>query len=111
MIRTPKWRRFDGEVVRVIDGDTVVVRIESRLPGMVIRADVHVRLFGINAPEMNTPEGVASRDWLALRLPNIISIDVSESADKYGRWLGILVDGVTSINDEMLKYGFAKEYL
>ncbi len=51
---------YEGRVVRVIDGDTVVVRV-GVWPGM--SAETSVRIRGIDAPEMRGPDCEAERDW------------------------------------------------
>lgn len=48
---------YNAEILRVIDGDTYVVRVDL---GWNVRIDGHIRLLGVNAPEKNTPEGIAA---------------------------------------------------
>lgn len=43
------------ELLRVIDGDTIVVRPPEEL--MCWMKDVHIRLYGVDAPESNTELG------------------------------------------------------
>jgi endonuclease YncB( thermonuclease family) len=53
------WK-VPGKVVRVIDGDTVVVDLD--LGWRVFKNLEHVRIDGINAPEIRTEEGKRAAD-------------------------------------------------
>jgi len=96
--------RFRGEIVRVKDGDTVVVRWE--------RTDVEVRLWGIDAPELAQPGGAAARD--ALRgLGERQSVRVIGAADdRYERRVAelLLSDG-RSLNRMQVEAGHAWHYV
>jgi micrococcal nuclease len=79
-----------AEVLRVVDGDTLEVMLDL---GWGMFHKTKVRLAGVNAPEMNTPEGVAARDFardlLRVGAMHPFPIEVaSHSLDKYGRTLG-----------------------
>lgn len=96
-------------VDRVIDGDTVVVTIDL---GLHIKVTKTVRLLGINAPEMNIPEGPLAKEYLISILPKITVIQtVLDRDDKYGRLLGTLYDQTIlgrNVNKAMLDAGHAK---
>jgi len=95
--------RFRGEVVRVKDGDTVVVRWE--------RSDVEIRLWGIDAPEMAQPGGAAARDALrALAAGETVRV-VGAANDRYGRRVAevLLADG-RSLNRQQVEAGHAWHY-
>lgn len=97
-------------VVRVVDGDTVVVHMEI-MPGFVLH-EAHVRVQGINAPEMNTVAGKAAKIAAEVFLPvNSVIMLSMEDTDKYGRMLGkiTLVDG-QSFGDLMIASGNAVVY-
>lgn len=73
-------------VVRVIDGDTIVVDIDLGLH--MYRRNEHVRLFGVDCPERNTPEGKVAKARVEELLPVGTAIQLtSEKLDKYGRML------------------------
>ena len=83
---------------RVVDGDSIKMEIDL---GFHMRADVDVRLMGIDAPERRgdaTREcGVAVtevvRKWMASRFHGDESlILVSRGLDKYGRSLGDVLE-------------------
>lgn len=95
-------------VVRVIDGDTVVLDNGERL-----------RYIGMDTPELHHPtrgrepfgeEAKAFNASLVLRQRVRIDYDV-ERRDRYGRLLGycFLEDG-TFVNAELVRQGFAQPY-
>lgn len=53
--------QYRAEWLRVIDGDTLELRVDL---GFDVRVDIHIRIAGIDAPERNTPTGPAARDAL-----------------------------------------------
>jgi endonuclease YncB( thermonuclease family) len=97
-------------VVRVIDGDTVVVHMEV-LPGFILH-EAHVRVQGINAPEINTATGKASKMAAEVYLPvNAVIRLTMEDTDKFGRVLAKITtaDG-RSFGDMMVASGHAVVY-
>ena len=107
-------------VTRVIDGDTIVADLD--LGWGVTMRDRHIRLAGLNCPEINTPEGVKARDFTRAKMIGQMPADgvgrslaapvtvVSHSLDKYGRVLGTVFYTVGpggSLNDDLLASGNA----
>jgi micrococcal nuclease len=98
----------DAKVVRVVDGDTVVVRYEGR--------EERIRLIGVDTPETVHPNkpveayGEEAKEYTKKKLEEKdiqIEFDVQER-DRYGRLLGyIWVDGLL-FNDELLRMGYAR---
>lgn len=98
-------------LVRVTDGDTLVVTIDL---GFRLTATMPIRLLGLNAPEKNTTVGKQVKAWVAqwfLDNPDI-SVVTLKDPEKYGRWLGTItrLDGGLSLNDQLLELGYAKPY-
>jgi micrococcal nuclease len=97
-------------ILKVIDGDTVDADVDL---GFDIHAKMRFRLAGINAPEMNTPEGKAAREYLILMMPPESEFTVCTQKDrkeKFGRYLGtFLGSGSLSINQLMVEAGHAVE--
>ena len=102
--------------MKVVDGDTVDAEVDL---GFDIRFTMKIRLFGINAPEKNTPEGKLA----AQHLTEILSVDPNarvilqtqkDRTEKYGRYLGtfrhLSYPQETSINDLMVSNGDAVPY-
>lgn len=56
--------RFEATVVRVKDGDSLVVRHPGGYPGPQERT---LRLYGVDAPEFDQPAGAEARAWLRER--------------------------------------------
>jgi endonuclease YncB( thermonuclease family) len=114
-VKAPKgflWT-IPGEIDRVHDGDTVICHLLLHPNEGGEAHEVNVRLEGINAPELNTAEGIAARDYLRTLLPSgTPMVIVSRRRDKYGRFLGrvVLLDG-TDVSTMMLIAGHAIPYM
>ena len=109
---------YKAEIVRVIDGDTVVADVD--LGFNTWRRDEHLRLFGIDTPERRkeTMDGWrAAKDALAQRIEGreLIICTVKnkgggEDVGKYGRYLVKIYDGDHLVNDWMIEQGLAVVY-
>ncbi len=64
------WR-YRARLVRVIDGDTVVLLVDT---GFGSRMEATIRIAGINAPELPTFPGYEARDALVGMLPGRLSL-------------------------------------
>ena len=91
-----------GACDRVIDGDSIVVHVKI-MPSVELHG-IHVRLQGINAPELRHEGGPAARDFLRSLLPEGAEITlVSSQEDKYGRLLArVLLDDGSDASSLML---------
>ena len=90
-----------GEVVRVIDGDTIDVRIGGEI--------YRVRYIGMDTPEVGDPfgaEATARNRELVLDQTVTMVKDVSET-DRYGRLLRYVFVGDTFVNYELVVQGYA----
>jgi micrococcal nuclease len=100
-----------ARVLRVIDADTLVMERDC---GCRIKMHLTVRLLGINAPEMRTPEGADARqfvmDWLAQHGMSVTLQTFKDENDSFGRYLACVSVGQHCLNEELLKAGHAKEY-
>ena len=100
------------ELVRVIDGDTLVVDIDLGCE-MWLRGQ-HVRLWGIDSPEPHTETkaaGDAATRWLRGLLEGAQEILVRTHFDKTGSFRRLLVDVFAdgaNINQIMVTSGHAK---
>lgn len=103
---------FSGHVVRVIDGDT-----------LVLDGDRRVRLLDINSPEMNHDSGkaepYAQQATDALRrmvFGQYVTVETGRKAkDSYGRWLGHVYlrtanGGSAWVNGTLVRDGYAHIY-
>jgi len=81
-----------------------------------LRVHEDFRFFGINAPELATPEGKTALAFLKtmIQVGSTVraQINKSPSQEKYGRWLATLFlpDG-TNVNQKMIDSGNAVPYL
>ena len=93
---------WQGEVVRVLDGDSLLIRDKSR---------VHeIRLYGIDAPEYKQPFGRQAariaRKQLLHKKVYVVGVDV----DRYGREVALVYRGETLVNRELVRRGAAWMY-
>ncbi|KND60573.1 thermonuclease [Candidatus Burkholderia verschuerenii] len=100
---------FAGEVVAVLDGDTVDV--------LVNRQTVRVRLAAIDAPEIRhgtrnpgQPFVQRSRQSLAGMVFHQNVIIDEEGTDQYGRAIGTIWEGNFNVNAEQVRRGMAWVY-
>lgn len=101
---------YKVKYLRVIDGDTFVVNVD--LGFGIFLMDKSVRVMHVNAPEKNTPEGVAAKLFTEQKLQTskTLSVKVFERQDKYGRILAeVVVDGVL-LSDLLVSNGHGKPY-
>lgn len=99
---------YRAAVVRVIDGDTVRLRVDV---GFFLTFEQNFRLRGINAPEMSTPGGPPAQSELEriLQGRKVWAIDTFK-IDKYGRWLVDIWWEPGTVNQMMVDRGFAAPY-
>ncbi|MEQ0318130.1 thermonuclease family protein [Klebsiella sp. GB_Kp051] len=93
---------FSAKVVRVIDGDTVVVYDGTQ--------QTKIRLYGIDAPESNQAFGQKSKNFMIQLAANRV-VDIEEHGqDVYGRTLGTLFLENQDLNGLMVYEGMAWAY-
>lgn len=116
--KTPKGITYDAEIVRVNDGDTVVISAPF-LPAP-LKPELAVRVFGVDTPEKGhraqCPSEAQRGEQASTFTKNAVKSTkkhqvVLYSWDKFGgRVLGdIVLDGV-SLRAELIRNGFAREY-
>jgi|TARA_R100000084_G_scaffold103271_1_gene59240 micrococcal nuclease len=107
------WEYF-ADVLRVVDGDTVDVRVDL---GFNVHFKVRVRLHGLNAPESRTRNkeekirGLAAKERLEELCKDGRIVVKSHGVGKFGRCLGELktLSG-RNINKTLISEGHAVEY-
>ena len=104
------------ELVKVVDGDTVDAVIDL---GFSLALKQRLRLTGIDAPELLSKDPAErqlaqeAKDFLTGKLYSAKAIRIATSKDdKYGHILAEihLDDDESSLNDQMVKRGFAWSY-
>ncbi len=107
---------YRATVLRVIDGDTLIVTIDC---GFRVNVAVEIRLLGINAPEMHTPtrtEGEAARDYLtSLVTGKQLYLRTEKDKRSFTRYIGSVwvndeSEHMVSVNDAMVASGHATIY-
>jgi endonuclease YncB( thermonuclease family) len=92
----------EARVVRVVDGDTIIVLVGNR--------EVVIRLYGIDAPEKKQDYGQACTAAIKKALQGRDVSIVPIEQDKYGRTVAqVYVDGA-SINKLMVQHGYAQVF-
>jgi micrococcal nuclease len=99
---------LEGKVVRVVDGDTIHVRVGERVE--------KVRYIGVNTPEVHHPrkgeepggrEAHAVNRTLVEGHPVRLETDV-QPRDRYGRLLAYVWRGEVMVNAELVRRGYAQ---
>ena len=108
---------YKAKLQRVVDGDTIDATIDL---GFDVFVKKRIRFSGINAPESRTRDleekarGLASKERLIELLDEDNIVMKSHGKGKFGRVLGELFikkeNEYISVNDLLVKEGFAKEY-
>ena len=107
---------YKVEILRVVDGDTVDVRIDL---GFNVWHKCRVRLLGINAPESRTRDleekkyGLAAKDFLVkwTNAGELVLKTHKDGKGKFGRILGELWYGEVNINEKMIEEHHAVRYM
>ena len=107
----PNTVRF-ATCIHVIDGDTILVRIEH---GFGVELSTRGRLARINSPELHATDplpGKQAQEFLNSILKDHSLIIESHGHDRYGREILEVWDMITkqNISDLMLLRGFAVPY-
>ena len=116
--KTPKGVTYDAQIIRVSDGDTIVISAPF-LPAP-LKPELAVRVFGVDTPEKGhraqCPSEAQRGEQASAFTKNAVKSTkkhqvVLYSWDKFGgRVLGdIVLDGV-SLRAELIRNGFAREY-
>ncbi|MBN2673229.1 MAG: thermonuclease family protein [Deltaproteobacteria bacterium] len=106
-IETGERYCYIGTPIDVIDGDTVKMQINLLFDTAVV---LPLRLRGVDAMEIDTPEGQKAKRALANLIKNQTDITVyTYSHDRYGRYIADLVtsDGAY-INKQLVEKGHAR---
>jgi endonuclease YncB( thermonuclease family) len=99
-----------GKVVKVYDGDTI--HVAALYKNQVYR--FMIRLYGYDSPEVkgvSKNDGLRAKDALEKRILNkIVSINILQKKEKYGRLLATISDTDGEINKWMIKEGYGIPY-
>lgn len=99
-ILSGSFTSFTGKVVKVNDGDSIVVLTKDK-------KQVKIRLEGIDCPESNQDFGSKAKQATAdLCFGKEVTI-VKSGEDRYGRTLAFVLVGAINVNKELLRQGMA----
>jgi micrococcal nuclease len=101
---------YDATVLRVVDGDTLQVSADL---GFSVHVVASIRLRGINAPELNTPEGRTAREFVVGLLPAGTTVRINTlKVDKFGgRFDAKVLLGDVDVASAVLAAGHAVPFM
>ena len=117
--KTKKMYLYSAIVDRVVDADTLLLRIDL---GFEVWVNQRIRLRGIDCPEISTPEGKKAKEFVENKLKScfIVVIQTFKKIDVHGRYvcdLFYLEDEIDKevialeghfLNQELLDSGLAR---
>jgi len=116
--KTPQGVTYDAQIIRVNDGDTVVIAAPF-LPAP-LKPELAVRVFGVDTPEKGFRAQCPSEDARGQAATEFTKKAVSASNqrqvvlygwDKFGgRVLGDIILNGQSLRTMLIKNGYAREY-
>lgn len=93
---------WTGQVVAVTDGDTLKVLQDGR--------ETKIRLYGVDTPEKKQAFGQRAKNFTAsLVAGKMVDVEPVDQ-DRYGRTVGLVTVTGRSLNEELVKNGFAWVY-
>jgi len=102
LVLTDTARAWQGEVIKVLDGDSLVVRRGKK--------KVEIRLYGIDAPEYRQRYALVARTNLS-RLLRGHQVEVERmDVDDYGREVALVRQQGVLVNEELVRLGAAWVY-
>lgn len=116
--KTPQGVTYDAKIIRVTDGDTVVIAAPF-LPAP-LKPELAVRVFGVDTPEKGF-RGQCDSEKQRGEAASVFTKNAITSTQKHqvilygwdkfgGRVLGDLILNGVSLRAELIKNGFAREY-
>ena len=111
MINRSPFYFYNGKVLNIVDGDTFDAQLDL---GFGLNWVQRIRLYGVNSPEMSTPQGQPAKDFLAnlLTAKEIVFYTLKDKKETFGRYLAIVYLGTKetystdkSVNKQILEAG------
>jgi endonuclease YncB( thermonuclease family) len=116
--KTPQGATYDAKILRVTDGDTVVIAAPFLPPP--IKPELAIRVFGVDTPEKGhraqCPSEAQRGEAASAFTKNAVATTQKHQVilygwDKFGgRVLGDLILNGVSLRAELIRNGFAREY-
>ena len=116
--KTPRGETYDTQILRVSDGDTIV--ISARFLPAPLKPELAVRIYGVDTPEKGhraqcpseAQRGEAASAWTKQLIASGTRFQVTLYAwDKFGgRVLGDITVNGQSVRAGLIQNGLAREY-
>lgn len=94
---------IQGLVVSIADGDTLTVLDAQKVQHKI-------RLAGIDTPERRQPFGQRAREALSALVFQKVVLVLTEKKDRYGRWVGKVINNGRDVNLVLVVDGLAWHY-
>lgn len=103
-----KIMNFDCSIVRWVDGDTVDVNVDL---GFSIWSKQRIRLADIDTPERGQENFTEATEKVKELAPvGTVCQLVCKGKDRYGRYIGTIVNNGLNLSTELVHLGLAKRY-
>lgn len=116
--KAPKGVTYDAQILRVSDGDTVVISAPF-LPAP-LKPELAIRIYGVDTPEKGHRAQCPSEDQrgqaASLFTKNAVATTQKHQVTLYGwdkfggRVLGDIILNGVSLRSELIRNGYAREY-
>ncbi|MGW8194555.1 MAG: thermonuclease family protein [Desulforhopalus sp.] len=93
---------FYGTITKIIDGDSMVITTRTK--------NIEVRLYGVDCPEYNQPFSAEARHFSNTSVYGRRVLVTPYYYDTYGRMVSLVMQGDTSLNNELVRAGLAWVY-
>lgn len=101
----PQPFTYTAHVLDVHDGDTYRLQIDL---GFRVAVDIQARVRDINCPELNTPEGIAARNYAyQLLAGNFVTVRSYRDRRSFARWVCDIWLGDRLVADLLIGEGHA----
>jgi micrococcal nuclease len=93
---------WEGKVVGISDGDTIQVMHRGKAE--------KIRLYGVDCPESHQDFGEKAKQFMAAMAFGKVADVKSIDTDRYGRTVGVVDINGKTVNEELIKAGYAWFY-
>jgi endonuclease YncB( thermonuclease family) len=97
---------YRASCVRVIDGDTLVLRVDL---GLRCSVEIEARVHGIDTPELRTHEGQMAKEFVEHLIPGLpLVVQTYKDQRSFARWVCDVHVGGESLADLLRTAGYEK---
>ena len=94
---------IQGTVIGISDGDTITVLTDDKV-------QYKIRLYGIDCPESHQDFGTRAKQFASDMIYKTRVTVETVTTDRYGRTVGIVHIAGKSLNEELIRHGYAWVY-